>query len=106
MEQLYVGGKILTMESRANRYEEAVLVENGRIKAVGPEESLKALGKRAERIRLHGAVAMPAFIDAHSHISGYAFSLLQASVAVSYTHLDVYKRQESFRSAAYTLSYE
>ncbi len=95
MEQLYVGGKILTMESRANRYEEAVLVENGRIKAVGPEESLKALGKRAERIRLHGAVAMPAFIDAHSHISGYAFSLLQASVEGAGSFSDI---QASIRS--------
>ena len=77
-QQLYIGGKILTMEKE--EYAEALLVENGKIKAVGTQEELEAMGRGAECIRLHGAVVMPSFIDAHSHISGYAFSLMQASV--------------------------
>ena len=67
-DRLYIGGKILTMEKE--EYAEALLVENGKIKAVGTQEELEAMGRGAECIRLHGAVA------------------------VSYTHLDVYKRQE------------
>ncbi len=76
--QVYTGGKILTMEE--NVFAESVLVENGKIKAVGSNQDVLSLAKGAQLINLHGAVMIPAFIDAHSHISGYAFSLMQPSI--------------------------
>lgn len=49
---------------------EAVLVENGRIKKAGDFEKVKAFVKEdAQWINLKGKTLMPAFIDAHSHIS-------------------------------------
>lgn len=82
---LYYGGTILTMEE--DLYAEALLVEDGRIKAVGRFEDLKSLlprtdGNSSDRplvklIDIKGHTLMPSFIDAHSHFSGYAFSLLQ-----------------------------
>ena len=49
---------------------EAVLVENGRIKSAGDFEKVKLLVKEdAQWINLEGKTLMPAFIDAHSHIS-------------------------------------
>ena len=93
-QQLYIGGKILTMEKE--EYAEALLVENGKIKAVGTQEELEAMGRGAECIRLHGAVVMPSFIDAHSHISGYAFSLMQASVEVALNHPEIGKEFRAY----------
>lgn len=49
---------------------EAVLVENGRIKKAGDFEKVKAFVQEdAQWINLRGKTLMPAFIDAHSHIS-------------------------------------
>ena len=69
MQQFYYGGDILTMEKEGEILE-AVLVENGRIKSAGDFEKVKLLVKEdAQWINLEGKTLMPAFIDAHSHIS-------------------------------------
>ena len=87
---LYYGGTILTMEE--DLYAEALLVEGGRIVAVGKLEDVKGqilhpdssspsedslAEPLTEFVDLKGCTLMPSFIDAHSHFSGYAFSLLQ-----------------------------
>lgn len=87
---LYYGGTILTMEE--DLYAEALLVEDGRIVAVGKLEDVKGqilhpdssspsddslTEPLTEFVDLKGCALMPSFIDAHSHFSGYAFSLLQ-----------------------------
>lgn len=95
---LYYGGTILTMEK--DLYAEALLVKNGRIEALGGFEDVKNLlpqtdslsrtgvshpdsssaSSLVEFVDLKGSALMPSFIDAHSHFSGYAFSLLQISL--------------------------
>ncbi len=96
---LYYGGTILTMEK--DLYAEALLVKNGRIEALGGFEDVKNLLPRTgslsrtdisrpdsyssadsliKFVDLKGYTLMPSFIDAHSHFSGYAFSLLQISL--------------------------
>lgn len=76
--QFYFGGSVLTMETPL--YAEAVLVEDGRIAAVGRQCDLEPLAEGAQRIDLEGAVLLPGFIDPHSHYTNYATALLQASV--------------------------
>nr|WP_122013015.1 amidohydrolase [Maliibacterium massiliense] len=72
--QLYYNGDILTME-RA-RYAQALLVEDGVIRFVGARSEAEArMGTDAARIDLAGRTLMPAFIDAHSHISALASTL-------------------------------
>ena len=71
MKILYYGGTIITMENREDS-PEAVLVdtESGRIAAVGTLEEVSVLvGEKAEKVDLAGKCLMPAFIDAHSHIT-------------------------------------
>lgn len=69
MQQFYYGGDILSMEKEGEILE-AVLVENGRIKMAGDFEKVKAFVKEDDQwINLEGKTLMPAFIDAHSHIS-------------------------------------
>lgn len=76
--QFYYGGSVLTMEKA--RYAQALLVENGRILAVGSREELEPEAADAARIDLRGGVLLPGFLDAHGHISSYATALLQPGV--------------------------
>ena len=79
---VYFGGDILTMED--GPAPEAILVEDGVIRQLGTAAELLRL-PGAEPKNLRGRTLLPAFIDPHSHLTAYA--------PVSYTHLDVYKRQ-------------
>lgn len=78
MRTLFYGGTILTMEDPM--YADAVLIENGKIIALGAREELQRQAVDAEEIDLHGATLMPSFIDAHSHFFQVATSLLQVSL--------------------------
>ncbi len=71
MKVLYYGGTIITME-RPEDAPEAVLTDSqsGRIAAVGTLEKVEKLAdETTERVDLAGKCLMPAFIDAHSHVT-------------------------------------
>ncbi|MFQ7119697.1 MAG: hypothetical protein ACLRPW_06660 [Intestinibacter sp.] len=63
--KLFYNGDILTLEDEL--YAEAVLVEDGKIKALGKKDELMSQNEDAEMIDLQGKTLMPSFIDAHSH---------------------------------------
>lgn len=75
MKTLFYGGNIITMAEPL--YAEAVLVEDGKIIAVGSEEELR--NDTDELVNLNGATMLPGFIDSHSHITSYAATFLQAN---------------------------
>lgn len=83
MKTLFYGGKIITMAEPL--YAEAVLVEDGRILAVGSKDALQSLAETF--VDLHGATMLPGFIDAHSHLTEYATSSLQANLDGMVTHM-------------------
>ena len=70
MKTLYHHGVVHTMDHR--RTAQALLVENGRIRAVGRSDELLALAPDAHAVDLKGAALLPGFIDAHSHITQLA----------------------------------
>ena len=77
MRTIFLGGHILTMnETEA----EAILVEDGRIAAIGGSDQLRSLHPDAEVRDLVGRTLMPGFVDAHGHFAAYAMSLLQLSL--------------------------
>ena len=76
--KLYFNGNIITMDDKKPCVQ-AVLTENDKIIAVGNYNDLVKMAD--EKINLNGKTMLPAFIDAHSHFSSYAISLLQPSVA-------------------------
>ncbi len=78
--KLYFNGNILTMDDKTPNAQ-AVLVQNDKITNVGKYDDLIKLSYGAEKINLNGKTMIPGFIDAHSHFSSYAISLLQPSVA-------------------------
>lgn len=79
-ETLYFNGEIITMENGSAA--QAVLVQNGRIAAVGTLKEVSALASpNARKADLQGKTMIPAFIDAHSHITSFAAALIHCSLA-------------------------
>lgn len=78
-DQLYYNGMILTMD-RASPMAEAVVVKDGRIAAVGTEETVKPwVGIETERIDLKGKTMMPGFIEPHMHPLLYCNEVIRAA---------------------------
>ena len=75
MKSIYINGNIITLEDVTGN---ALVEEDGKIIEIGNLEDIDYQGIKV--IDLKGKTLMPGFIDAHSHISGYASSLLQVSL--------------------------
>jgi imidazolonepropionase len=56
-----------TADPAAVRADVTLLVENGRVAAVGPEAELVAQHPHAERVDCRGGVLTPGFVDSHTH---------------------------------------
>lgn len=66
----FLNATVLTMDSN-NHVAQAVLVDDGRIVAVGSNEDIRALADQHTQLRnLGGRVLMPGIIDAHGHFPG------------------------------------
>ena len=75
---LFYGGPILTMQAESDGPQaraQALLVQGGRITALGSREELAALAPSAQEVDLQGRCLMPGFIDPHSHFLQYAGTL-------------------------------
>ncbi len=59
---------------------EALAVAGGRVLAVGGAADLAAAFPRARRVDLLGLTVFPGLIDAHIHLIGYGFSLLEVEL--------------------------
>mgnify|MGYP002568527375 CR=1 FL=1 len=68
MRTLYYNGNVITM-NEAQPKAEAILVEDGKIVAVGSNEDLMEQRETAHLMDLDGATVLPGFIDAHSHFA-------------------------------------
>ena len=89
--KLFRGARIYTPLATGNRVmsweKGAILARNGFIEKVGPEEEVLRDLEPAmveQEVNFGGRCVVPGFVDPHT--------------PVSYTHLDVYKRQERDRS--------
>ena len=91
MKTLYVNGSILTMTDQRC---EAVLTEGERIIGIGTRADF--VGEDAAEYDLRGRTLLPAFLDAHSHLSSYAASFLQASVHDAHSLSDIQRILSDF----------
>ena len=72
----YFNGEIITVNPH-NDVADAILIENGRILAVGGREEVLALADgETRRVDLKGKAVLPGFIDPHGHIVAVAQGLL------------------------------
>lgn len=74
MKQLYENGTIITME-QDQMLVEAICIEDNKIIATGTKKDLETAYPDAKIVDLNGKTMLPAFLDAHSHFTGFANSL-------------------------------
>ncbi len=77
---ILIGGTILTMDPD-NPVASAVLVEDGRIRAVGTQRGIEARAGFVETVDLDGAIVLPGLIEPHTH--PVASALLGTAVDIS-----------------------
>jgi hypothetical protein len=66
--QLIRGGQVLVLDGKTPP-QEAVVVKNGRIAAVGSDEAMRAAaGPGAEHLDVRGCTVMPGLVDTHPHL--------------------------------------
>lgn len=94
MQTLFYGGHILTMDEP--EYTDAVLVENGKILALGDREKLGKIAPRCKKVDLKGAAMLPGFVDAHSHFLQMALSFLRVPLNGADSSEEIKKRIAAF----------
>ena len=67
----------------------AFLEEDGIIRRVGCDRELTRYAEGAQTFDLRGKTVLPSFIDAHSHLSSYANSFLQADLTSAASFSDI-----------------
>jgi len=72
-----------TIESDTLRLFEALLIQDGKVRAVGNEDELRALATTEDIIEVdaQGNTLLPGLIDAHGHVMGLGFQELQINLA-------------------------
>ncbi len=72
-----------TIESDTLRLFEALLIQDGKVRAVGNEDELRALATTEDIIEIdaQGNTLLPGLIDAHGHVMGLGFQELQINLA-------------------------
>ncbi len=68
METLIRGGLIVTCDARDGVYEGDVLVEGGRLRALGPDAAAHASHRPLRVIDARGCAVMPGLVQAHVHL--------------------------------------
>lgn len=87
--RIYYNGPIITMED-ATHVAEILIEKDGRIIYVGKSSDAQAkIETDIEWIDLHGHTLMPAFLDAHSHISDTAMLLKSANLQTAHSFDDI-----------------
>lgn len=79
MKKIYFNGNVITVDKNET-VAEAILIEDGKIKAVGTNDEILALDADAERVDLNKKTILPGFIDPHGHIVPMAQTLMIVSL--------------------------
>jgi predicted amidohydrolase YtcJ len=66
--QLLAGAEVWT--SQGLQHGQAVVIQKGKILALGPVEALVKAHPRAQRVDLPGGTLLPGFIEGHAHVGG------------------------------------
>ena len=95
MKTLYFGGAVLPMDRPGKA--QALVVEDGKILAVGALEEVEPLAQGARRVDLEGRALLPAFVDGHSHITALAQTLGLCQLSGCGSLEEMGRRMKAFR---------
>jgi hypothetical protein len=77
----------------------AVLVQGGRIGAVGPEAALRKAHPKASVVSLDGGTLLPGLIEGHAHVRGLGELRLKADLTAATSLTDALRRVRRWMSA-------
>lgn len=110
MKTIFLSNNIITMED--NIHCNAILTENGIIKKVGTKEDILKLKDENTQIKNYeDNCLMPSFIDAHSHITALAKSLLIANLSNAKNFDDIinflnkYKKENKIKEGEFLIGF-
>ena len=91
--ELLFGGQVLPCDGETTA-QEAVLLENGKIKALGTVDELKSLaGKGTRETNVDGATILPGLVDTHPHAMHFAtIALAMVDLSDAVDHDDIVAR--------------
>ena len=76
---------------------QALLIEDGRVRAAGALEDVEPLASGARRVNLEGKALLPAFVDGHSHITALAQTLGLCQLSGCGSLEEMGRRMKAFR---------
>ena len=98
-QQLIVhGGTIVTMHE-SNPEVEALLVENGVIKALGSKREMMDISQNAQVLDIKGNTVLPGFIDSHVHVHQLGAEKIKANLVGTESVDEMVKRLRVFYPA-------
>lgn len=80
-----------------NNFQEAVLVEEGFIKAVGKNEEILAMAEGAEKIDCQGKVVLPGLNDSHMHLAYVGESMMNVDLSTCKSVEEMVEKCISFK---------
>lgn len=95
MKTLFYGGSVLPMEGPERA--QALLIEDGRVRAAGALEDVEPLASGARRVNLEGKALLPAFVDGHSHVTALAQTLGLCQLSGCRNLGEIAQRMRNFR---------
>ena len=76
---------------------QALLIEDGRVRAAGALEDVEPLASGARRVNLEGKALLPAFVDGHSHVTALAQTLGLCQLSGCRNLGEIAQRMRNFR---------
>lgn len=89
--KLLINGNIYTV-NQTQPHADAIAIQDGKIIAVGSSDQILAAYPKAQRDNLNGATVIPGFIDAHGHLLGLGYSLLNVDLMGTTSKADIIAR--------------
>ena len=91
-----LNGAMVYSNAKANFTQYSIAISNGKIAAVGPEDSINKHFSAAQQQELEGKFIYPGFNDAHAHFHGYSLLQLQVDLRGTASYEDVLERTSFF----------
>lgn len=92
---LITGATLVTLDNVSSA--EAMLIEDGRILALGPVADLSALRPTAERIDYSGRTLLPGFVDSHVHVRELGLDAIKVDLVGAETVEEIVARIQDQR---------
>ncbi len=94
----YRGGRVFTAEPQTP-WAQSLVVADGLLRFVGDDAGAARIAGGAETVDLDGALVLPGFVDAHTHLLGMGEATSQVSLGAATDLADIQERLRAYAAA-------